>query len=178
MEKKVRKKPGPKKGFKKKEKKAPIPMKDQLRAAGMIINDRAIGTPDKHAGGRPTKLTPEMQARAKVLVEEVMHQGGSALEVAFRLGISRETLYDWKKVNKEFSDTISKGIMAREVWMENQAVNNFRNKEYNTPLFTLYAMNSIGWSRKDKSETNVTVSTAEAVQQAANKRMKRIESDD
>jgi len=168
---KQRKKPGPK------PKKKPI----QRRRINEIINESGAQVvieppktpPMKHPGGRPTKLTPEMQDRARLVVDNIMSQGGSALEVAYELGISRETLYDWKKNNQEFSDTITKGMMSREIWFEKQARNNVNNKEYNTGLFGLYAMNSVGWSRRDKVTNEVTVSTT--VQEAANKRLKKVE---
>lgn len=171
-----RKKPGPKKGWKKR--KPPVNVRDKLEGQGIVIDDRPIVSPPKNKGGRPSLLTQEMQDRARLVVENVMNQGGSLLEVAFTLGITNDTVHRWVKENKEFSDTITRGKMAREIWFENQARNNVSNKEYNTGLFGLYAMNSVGWSRREKSETNLNVSNADMIREAAQKRIKKVERDE
>ena len=173
METKQRKKPGPQKGWKKK--KPPTIVKDKLASQGIIIDERPVVSPPKNKGGRPSLLTPEMQDRARLVVENVMNQGGSLLEVAFTLGIDQDTVHRWAKTNKEFYETITRGKMAREIWFENQARTNVNNKEYNTGLFGLYAMNAVGWSRREKSDTNLNVSNADAIREAAQKRLKRAE---
>lgn len=64
--------------------------------------------------GRPTKYTPEMCD----LVIEYMSQGDSKVSVAAKLGINRDTLYDWVKTNPDFSDSIKRGLDLSQAWWE------------------------------------------------------------
>ena len=132
---------------------------------------------DTRPVGRPSLLDDAMQEKAKLVVDNIMKQGGSLLEVALELGINRDTLYDWKKKNSIFSDTINKGMMLREIWFEKQARLNVNNKDYNTQLFGLYAMNSIGWTRREKSTSDINVSVSDAIREAASKRISRLDDD-
>lgn len=113
----------------------------------------------ENLGGRPTLLTEEMQEKAKLVVENVMAQGGSLLEVAFELGINRDTIYDWQKKDSQFSGTIAKGKMLREIWFEKTTRDNLGNKDFNTTLFTLYAVNANNWTRKDHNTIDLNLNT-------------------
>ena len=60
-----------------------------------------------HAGGRPTKITPELVEQAKrylVPSFDLPTIEGLALE----LDVSRDILYDWEEKNDEFSYILSK----------------------------------------------------------------------
>lgn len=64
-----------------------------------------------HAGGRPTKLTPELVKRAEEYLAETSVMGIQALlptieGLAIALDISTETLYDWERKENEFSDIV------------------------------------------------------------------------
>lgn len=59
----------------------------------------------KHKGksvGRPTKLTDEIRLK----IETIAAMDGSVEEIAHYAGISRSTLWEWCKENKELSDRI------------------------------------------------------------------------
>lgn len=65
-----------------------------------------------HAGGRPTKLTPELIGIAINYLADTSVMGVHALlptieGLALRLDISRDTLYSWERENREFSYIIS-----------------------------------------------------------------------
>jgi len=64
--------------------------------------------------GRPTKYDPEICED----VLEYMRQGDSKVAVAAKIGISRETLYDWARTHKDFSDTIKRGVELSQAWWE------------------------------------------------------------
>lgn len=63
-----------------------------------------------HEGGRPTKLTPELIVEGQKYVTELDLSIDTLLPtiegLARRLYITRETLYQWEKDNKQFSDIL------------------------------------------------------------------------
>lgn len=65
-----------------------------------------------HAGGRPTKLTPELIKEGWKYLDELdvsIHTLLPTVEgLAIKLGISRDTIYEWEKENDEFSDIVKK----------------------------------------------------------------------
>jgi len=69
---------------------------------------------DKIEIGRPSKYKPELCND----VLEYMRQGDSKIAVAAKLDISRDTLYEWAKEHKEFSDTIKRGVELSQAWWE------------------------------------------------------------
>lgn len=64
--------------------------------------------------GRPTKYNPTY---CEVAIK-LMKKGHSKLFVAGKLGISRDTLYDWCRRHPEFSDTIKAGEMMSYAYWE------------------------------------------------------------
>lgn len=65
------------------------------------------------AKGRPTKYNPAFCD----IVTKMMSKGHSKLSVAGKLGISRDTLYEWCRKYPEFSDTIKVGeMMSIHYW--------------------------------------------------------------
>jgi hypothetical protein len=68
----------------------------------------------KHPGGAPSKYNPSMCED----VLEYMKQGDSKIAVAAKLNISRDTLYEWAKEHKEFSDTIKRGVDLSQAFWE------------------------------------------------------------
>jgi DNA-binding XRE family transcriptional regulator len=58
--------------------------------------------------GRPTKLTDEMVKEAEAYLNESDVSVGTLLPtiegLSLRLGISRDTIYEWEKENDQFSD--------------------------------------------------------------------------
>ena len=92
----------------------------------------------KHAGGRPTLYTPEVIIEInKYLIEAVpQNMKIPTIEgIALRLGISRDTLYEWAKQHKEFSDTLDKlKMMQKEALIETGI---FGGKEINATIIAL-----------------------------------------
>lgn len=92
----------------------------------------------KHAGGRPTLYTPEVIKQIneylKTAVPENM-QIPTVEGIAIRLGISRDTLYEWAKVHKEFSDTIDLLKMKQKEALVQTGI--FGGKEVNATIIAL-----------------------------------------
>lgn len=104
-----------------------------------------------HAGGRPTKYDP---AHCDV-VERLMLEGASIIEIAYELRVSRPTIYEWIEKYPEFSNTIKKGVDFSEGWWMNKGRTHIENKEFNSTLWYMNMKNRFGW--KDKQEYSGTV---------------------
>ena len=104
--------------------------------------------------GRPTDYTPEMHNR----VVKLMRKGASIKEVAYKLNVSRQTIYEWKEKYPEFSDTITQGVEFSEGWWEMKGRRNLHTKNFNSALYQINMRNRFGW---DKNDHNVNVSVSE-----------------
>ena len=96
--------------------------------------------------GRPTKYRPEMCER----VIELMKDGCSLVEVAADLGVDRDSLYEWRRVYPDFSDTIKRGVALSNSWWERNGRVNLENKDFSATLWYMNMKNRFGW--KDKTE--------------------------
>ena len=76
-----------------------------------------LAKPKPETRGRPTKRTPEVIKK----IEEVAALDGSIEEMAYYAGIHRETLYQWLKEDKVFSDRIME-LRERPVLKARQTV--------------------------------------------------------
>ena len=108
--------------------------------------------------GRPTEYDPSKNEE----IVKLMAEGASLVEVAGLLDISRSTLYDWideksPRFNKEFSDTLSRGMTLCQIWWEKNGRKNLDNPKFNHPL---YAFNMTNRFRKDwKNKQSIEHST-------------------
>lgn len=96
--------------------------------------------------GRPTKYRPEMCER----IIELMREGASQNEVAADLGISHDTIAEWKKSIPEFSESINIGTRLSEAWWERHGRKQLENRDFNSTLWYMNMKNRFGW--RDKSE--------------------------
>lgn len=67
--------------------------------------------PDKNVGGRPTKLSPELLKQARDYVAEGDTMSPTSLlptieRLSILLGVHKDTLYEWEKEDKGFSDVL------------------------------------------------------------------------
>lgn len=118
-----------------------------------------------HAGGRPTKLTPEMMAKARTFLSEAAKEklkktvftknGPEIIEVpvpptitkfSLFLDVQRETLNEWAKENREFSDIFTR---VRRVY-EQTLVENGLSDNYN-PRLSQFLL-SADHDKRDKSD--------------------------
>ncbi len=93
---------------------------------------------DKHPGGRPSKYTPEIIEEINKYLEEATPENMSipTIEgIALRLKISRDSLYEWAKQYKEFSDTLEKLKMMQKEALIKTGI--FGGKEINQAIVAL-----------------------------------------
>lgn len=103
--------------------------------------------------GRPTKYDPKFCET----VIEYMAKGYSKQAVAGVIEISVDTLYEWAKKHKDFSDAISIGEAKARLWFDNVLANhlthNKNGQQINGQVYALNMKNRFGFS--DKKEIDL-----------------------
>ena len=102
--------------------------------------------------GRPTKLTPELMAKAKEYVE-----GGFLAKelvptiagLTLHIDVRRSTVYEWAKSNEQFSDIVDKVMVFQEQELIRGSLGGALNASIAKLLLTKH-----GYS--DKQETALT----------------------
>jgi len=81
----------------------------------------------KHAGGRPTKynpgIIPKVEAAANLLrtTPESFLSGCGVEQLADAFGVCKDTVYEWAKKHKKFSDALKRWQTARDAALYKQA---------------------------------------------------------
>lgn len=107
-----------------------------------------------HPGGRPTKYRPAMCQ----IVESCMAEGMSKTELCGELDINFDTMLEWEKEHKEFSESIKKGLVLSQMWWEKQGRLALRDKDFSYTGWFMNVKNRFGRGRgtpepwADKSE--------------------------
>jgi hypothetical protein len=108
----------------------------------------------KHPG-QPTKYTPEIIDEInKYLAEAVPEnmQIPTVEGIALKLGISKDTLYEWAKVHPEFSDALGKLKMMQKQALITTGI--FGGKEINQTIVALLL--KVNHDMVEKSAVDVT----------------------
>jgi hypothetical protein len=92
----------------------------------------------KHAGGAPTKYTPQIIEELNEYLKEAIPQNmkiPTVEGIALRLGITKKTLYNWSEVHPEFLHALDKlKMMQKEALIETGI---FGGKEINQAIIAL-----------------------------------------
>jgi len=120
-------------------------------------DDTSLIIKPKAKMGRPTKLTPQAIATAweylQVTGDISAFQLLPTIEgLAEALDVTRETLYDWEKVNDDFSDIIKR---LRQKQAQKLIQNSLVNK-YN-PLISKLLLSKHGYVERTEQDTNIKV---------------------
>lgn len=67
--------------------------------------------------GRPTKYDPSTMLQEVI---EVGRHGGTHTQMAHKLGVTRETFYNWLELHKEFFDAVKIADAAAQTWWEDK----------------------------------------------------------
>lgn len=107
--------------------------------------------------GRPSKYDPTFCD----LVIELGAEGKSKAQIAAALGISRETLNQWKKSNKPFSDALKTAHDLALSWWETAGQMNMTRQGFNATAYIFQMKNRFREDYNDASvvdhSVNVTV---------------------
>jgi DNA-binding XRE family transcriptional regulator len=113
---------------------------------------------EKRPVGRPTKYDPAFCQR----VIDFMAQGFSKEAVAGELHIHKETLYEWEKAHKDFSDSLKQGVeLSRKFWEKialDHLTHTAKGKQLNSTVWIFNMKNRFAWS--DKKEIDIGEKTA------------------
>lgn len=107
---------------------------------------------EKHPGGRPTKMTPELLAKATEYVNGgymVNEPVPTVVGLALYIDVRRSTVYEWVREYPEFSDIVDKVLEKQESGL----VRGGLLGDYN-PSIAKLLLTKHGYS--DKQETALT----------------------
>ena len=93
---------------------------------------REDGKPEGYVFGRPTKYRPEMCEHVVALGSE----GKSKTEIAFDIGVVRETLDEWAKAHDDFSDALTRAKQAEQAWWERQGRTNLTTQVFQASMWS------------------------------------------
>lgn len=88
--------------------------------------------------GRPSKYAPDAIEKINKYLEEAIPENmeiPTVEGIALKLGINRDTLYEWAKVHPDFSDTLDKLKMLQKKYLINTGI--FGGKEINSTIIAL-----------------------------------------
>ena len=94
--------------------------------------------------GRPTKYRSEMCT----ILEEMMREGASQIEVMAEIDITEDTFYRWKKENEEFSESVARGKLLSQAWWERIGRVNLENTKFNYRGWYMNMKNRFQWTDK------------------------------
>lgn len=122
------------------------------------------GQEAKRPVGRPTKYDPAFCEMAI----EFMAEGYSKEALAGHLQISEDTLYEWIKVHKDFSEAIKIASKRSQLKWEKIGIDNIlstsefdaqtkisSNKALNSSVWIFNMKNRFGWNDKKEVDLNV-----------------------
>lgn len=105
--------------------------------------------------GRPTLYTPEIIEQINEYLRTAIPENmqiPTVEGIALKLGISRDTLYEWAKVHPEFSDTIETLKMKQKEALIQTGI--FGGKEVNATIIALLL--KVNHDMVEKSAVDVT----------------------
>lgn len=112
----------------------------------------------KNKGGRPTKFKPEIIAKANEYLQEAIPQNMKIPTVeglALKLGVNRDTLYEWADKYPEFSDTLETLKMRQKEYLIEIGI--FGGKEINATIVQLLLRVNHGMVETSKFEGSLDI---------------------
>jgi hypothetical protein len=95
----------------------------------------------KHAGGRPSDYRPEYCEA----VEAFMAQGYSLTAFAGSISQARDTIYEWMRAHREFSDAVNRARPKRVAALETKLLTARRGGEVAASIFALKNADPTEW---------------------------------
>ena len=87
----------------------------------------------KGPGGRRSTYDPSYCD----LIIEKMREGISLTGFAGVIGVSRDTIYQWMTLHREFADAVTRGRAARDLWWELKLMRSRKGAEVTASIFAL-----------------------------------------
>lgn len=108
-----------------------------------------------HAGGRPTKYTPEMVQEVDKYLEFATRDNMHLPKIeslAIRLDVDKTTLYEWGKLYPEFSHALAKVMAYQAERLQDDGI--YGGKEVNPTIVKLLLQNNHGMRERTDLTTN------------------------
>jgi hypothetical protein len=134
----------------------------------MFMASKLCDQPDKPAGdtkpirkiGRPTNYRPEFCQR----VVDLGNQGYSQAMIIADIGAgSRQTISQWMKAHREFSDAMVRARDLALAWWERKGLENANNRDFNSNLYRIIMMARFGQDGYREKQVIETVQGASGV---------------
>ena len=103
--------------------------------------------------GRPTKYRSEMCS----ILEAMMREGTSQIEVMAEIDISEDTFYRWKKESVEFSESVARGKLLSQAWWERMGRVNLENTKFNYRGWYMNMKNRFQWTEKQDTKKDQVI---------------------
>lgn len=87
--------------------------------------------------------------------------GGSIVEIAVLLGISRDTFYALSERDDYFSDTVKRCKQLSEAWWVSKGRTELDNKDFSFTGWYMNMKNRFGWADKVEQKTDIRASIAD-----------------
>lgn len=102
--------------------------------------------------GRPSTY-PDTEEGVKELCERVIEWGGdgkSKVWIAGKLGIAKQTLYNWEERHPEFMDALSRAMTLSQMWWEDAGQSGMTSDKFNS---TIWSKNMAARFREEWTDT-------------------------
>jgi hypothetical protein len=104
--------------------------------------------------GRPSLYRPEY---CEMIVERAATQGISVPAFAGVVGVSIDTVFEWKRVHREFSEACNRAKAARLLWWELKLGRSKKGAETTASVFALTNIAPDHWRNQKHTEHSHTV---------------------
>ncbi|MBI5954446.1 MAG: hypothetical protein HY865_22545 [Chloroflexi bacterium] len=105
--------------------------------------------------GRPTKYDPSFTKEVDVYLESASKNQKHLPKVesfAIRLGVSKDSLYEWAKIYPDFSDALKKILLKQAELLIDDGI--YGGKEVNSTIVKLLLQNNHGMRERVDQTTN------------------------
>lgn len=96
---------------------------------------------ERHPGGRPSLYREEYCER----VVKEMAQGVSLTGFAGKIGVDKQSIYEWMSVHSEFSHAVSRAKAARVLWWEEKLMRARYGAQASASIFALRNADPSEW---------------------------------
>lgn len=100
--------------------------------------------------GRPSDYEPAFCAR----IIELGEQGASVVEMAHDIGVTRQTLYNWRDNWEEFFDAFARATEASQVWWEKKGRDSLTTAGFQSAVWSRSMAARFPDDWREKSELN------------------------
>ena len=104
--------------------------------------------------GRPMKTLAELPEDWYNYVLTEMSQGASLEEIKAYLSVSNDVHTRWMNEEKEYMETIKRGLELSKAWWMKKGRIELSNKEFSATLWYMNMKNRFGWKDRQDVTTN------------------------